>query len=91
MNRKAHWITQTAVLLAMLVAVQGLTSALGNQFVTGTLVNLILIVAVSLGGISSGLTIAIVSPFFARIFGIGPVFWQITLCVALGNAVLVLI
>lgn len=91
MNKKAHWITQTAVLLAMLVAVQGVTSGLGNQFVTGTLVNLILIVAVSLGGMSSGLTIAFVSPFFASLFGIGPKAWQIVLCVAIANAILVLI
>ena len=58
---------------------------------TGSLVNLILIVAVTTGGLTSGITIALLSPLFAFIFGIGPAFPQIVFCVAIGNAVLVTI
>ncbi|GCF95625.1 hypothetical protein NRIC_35160 [Enterococcus florum] len=91
MNRKALWITQTAVLLALLIAIQAVTAGLGNTLVTGSLVNLILIVAVTTGGLASGLTIAALSPFFAFMFGIGPAFPQIVFCVAIANAVLVTI
>lgn len=91
MNRKALWITQTAVLLALLIAVQAVTSGLGNTLVTGSLVNLILIVAVTTGGLASGLTIALLSPIFAFMFGIGPAFPQIVFCIMIGNAALVTI
>lgn len=91
MNRKALWITQTAVLLALLIAVQAVTSGLGNTLITGSLVNLILIVAATTGGLTSGLTVALLSPIFAFIFGIGPAFPQIVFCIMLGNTVLVTI
>lgn len=77
MNRKALWVAQTGVLLALLIVVQAVTSGLGNTLVTGSLVNLILIVAVTTGGLASGITIALLSPLFAFIFGIGPAFPQI--------------
>lgn len=89
MDRKALWITQTGVLLALLIVVQAVTSGLGNTLVTGSLVNLILIVAVTTGGLASGLSIALLSPIFAFMFGIGPAFPQIVFCVMLGNAVIV--
>lgn len=91
MNRRALWIAQTAVLLALLIAVQAVTSGLGNTLITGSLVNLILIVAVTTAGLASGGTIALLSPFFAFIFGIGPAFPQIVFCISLGNMVLVVI
>lgn len=91
MNRKALWITQTAVLLALLIAVQAVTSGFGSTLLTGSLVNFILIVSVVTVGLPSGLTIALLSPFFAFMFGIGPKFWQIILCVAIGNATLVIL
>ena len=46
MNRKTLWITETAVLLALLVGLQFVTKAMG-QFVTGSCVNLVLGVAVA--------------------------------------------
>lgn len=90
MNRKALWITQTAILLALLIAVQSLTAGFGNTFITGSLVNLVLIVAVIIAGLASGLTVAFLSPIFAYLIGIGPVFWQIVFCVSLGNSLFVL-
>ena len=38
MNKKVRWITETAVILALLVALQALTKGFG-QFVTGSCVN----------------------------------------------------
>lgn len=89
MNRKALWITRTAVLLALLIAVQALTAGLGNTLITGSLVNLILILAALTGGLSSGLAVALLSPIFAYFLSIGPAFWQIVFCIAVGNAILV--
>lgn len=91
MNRKALWITQTAILLALLIAVQAVTAGFGNTLITGSLVNLILIVTVMISGFTSGLAVAIFSPIFAYFVGIGPTFWQIIICIALGNAILVTI
>ncbi|MDH6364687.1 hypothetical protein M2139_001737 [Enterococcus sp. PF1-24] len=91
MNRKALWITQTALMLALLVATQAVTSGFGNTFITGSLVNLILIVSVCISGLTSGLTVALLSPIFAFFFGIGPQMWQIIICIALGNASLSLV
>ena len=84
----ALWITQTAIMIALIVVIQATTSGLG-QFDTGSLVNLILILTVALAGFTSGLTVACLSPIFAFIFGIGPQFPQIIACIMAGNAVLV--
>ena len=58
MNKKIRWITETAVLLALLVTLQALTKPMG-QLVTGSCVNAILAVAVLVAGLGSGVTIAI--------------------------------
>ena len=47
--------------------------------------------AALIGGLWSGLTVAIVSPFCAYLLGIGPAFVALVPCVALGNAVYALI
>lgn len=91
MNKKIRWITETAVMLALLVAVQGVTSGMGNQYITGSCVNLILAVTTLVAGLWSGVTVACVSPFLASAFGIGPKFVQLLPGVAIGNLVLVLV
>lgn len=89
MRKKILWITETAVMLALLVAVQGVTSGLGNQFVTGSCVNLVLSVTAMTVGFWSGAAVAAVSPFVAFLFGIGPKFVQLLPVIAVGNLVLV--
>ncbi len=71
MRIKIQWITQTAVLLALLVALQALTKPMG-QLVTGSCVNGILAVAALLGGLGCGLTVAAISPVLAFLLGIAP-------------------
>ena len=84
-------IKQSAsVMIALLVALQWATKPLG-QFVTGSCVNLVLGVSVLVGGLWCGLTVALVSPFFAFLLGIGPAFLPIVPMVAVGNMVLVVI
>ena len=90
MNKKIIWITQTAVMIALLVVLQAVTKPLG-QFVTGSLVNLILIVAALFGGLNCGLTVALVSTFFAYLLGIGTSFIKIVPAIAIGNIVFVML
>ena len=71
MNKKIRWITETAVMLALLIALQAVTKPMG-QLVTGSCVNAILAITVLLVGMSSGITVALISPVFAFLFGIAP-------------------
>ncbi len=71
MNKKIRWITETAMMLALLIALQWATKPLG-QFVTGSCVNLVLAVSVLLAGLGSGLTVALLSPIFAFLLNIAP-------------------
>lgn len=71
MHRKILWITETAALLAMLVALQAVTRSFG-QLVTGTCVNAVLALAVLLCGTGSGLAVAALSPVAAFALGIAP-------------------
>ena len=90
MNSKVLWITKTAVMLALLVVLQAVTKPLGT-IVTGSAVNFILIAATLIGGMSSGLVIALVSPFLAMLLGVVPLPIYVVPVVAVGNAVLVLV
>ena len=90
MKKKTLWIAETAVMIALLVALQGLTKPAG-QFVTGSCVNLILGISTLVGGLWCGLTVALLSPFFAFLLGIGPALIQIVPAIAVGNIVLVLV
>ena len=92
-KNRVQWITRTAVLAALLIAVQWATSGtqvFAGQYITGSLVNCVLVVAALFGGLWSGVVVAAVSPFFAFLLGIGPKLIQIVPCIALGNLVYVL-
>lgn len=71
MKKKTLWITETAAMMALLIALQWATKPLG-QLVTGSCVNTILAVSTLLCGLSSGLTVALLSPLFAYFLGIAP-------------------
>ena len=83
-------LCRTAIFLALLIAVQFVTRSIG-QYVTGSLVNLILIASGLMCGLWGGLAVAVLSPICAFFIGIGPAFPQVVPAVALGNAVLVLL
>lgn len=92
-NSKIQWMTRTGVLIALLIALQWATAgtqAFAGQYITGSLVNCVLAVAVLFGGIWCGTTVAILSPFCAFALGIGPKLLQIVPCIAAGNVVYVL-
>ena len=84
------WITRTAVLTALLVTMQFATAPLGNQFVTGSAGNLIMIVSFLTCGLATGMTVAVVSPLFASLVNVGPAFPPLIPFIALGNAALII-
>jgi hypothetical protein len=90
-GKKILWITQTAMMLALLVALQGITAGLGNQLLTGSCVNLVLVAAALLVGTWGGAVVALISPFMAFLLQIGPKYIQLIPAIAVGNLVLVLI
>ena len=88
MNKKIQWITQTAVMLALLICLQWVGSfvpdQLTKQLITGSLVNCVLAVTVLFVGMSSGITVALISPICAFLFGIAPNFITVA-PIMLGN------
>ena len=89
MNKKLRFITETALLLALLVSLQALTKGFG-QLVTGTCVNAILGVSVLVGGLGSGITVALISPVLAFLLGIAPQILTVP-AIMVGNGVYVVL
>ena len=89
MNQKIRWITQTAVMLALLLALQVLSKGFG-QLVTGSFVNAVLAVAVLVGGLGCGITVAAVSPVLAYLLGIAPQILTVP-AIMVGNSVFVIV
>lgn len=89
MNQKTRWITETAIMLALLVTLQALTKGFG-QLVTGSCVNAVLAVTVLLAGLSSGITVAVISPVLAFLLGIAPQILTVP-AIMVGNTVFVII
>ena len=89
MLKKIRWITETAVMLALLVCLQWVGSMvpdqMAKQLITGTFVNCVLAVTVLMVGISSGLLVALISPVCAFLFGISPNFITV-LAIMVGNS-----
>ena len=91
MNKKnVIFITQTGVLLAILLVLQTVTKPMGQLF-TGSMVNMVLIVSVLCFDIKSGIIVSILSPFFAFFLGIGPQFLPLTPAIAIGNLSYILV
>lgn len=89
MKKKILWITETAAMLALLIALQWATKPLG-QLVTGSCVNAVLAVSALFCGLSSGLTVALLSPLFAYFMGIAPNLIAVPVIMA-GNSLFVLL
>ena len=73
MKKNIRLITETAVMLALLIALQALTKPMG-QLVTGSCVNAVLAITAVLVGMGSGIAVALISPVFAFLLGIAPNF-----------------
>ena len=82
-------LTETAVLLALLVTLQAVTKSFG-QIVTGSCVNAILAIATLFTGLGSGIVIALISPVLAFLLGIAPQILTVPAIMA-GNSVFVVL
>lgn len=93
MHKNVLWITRTGLFVALLVALQAAFAVFGNQLVTGSVVNFVLIVAVMTCGLATGTAVAVISPAVAALFGVGVTsqFPLLIPVVALGNFVLILL
>ncbi|MEA5058476.1 MAG: hypothetical protein VB049_00335 [Candidatus Pelethousia sp.] len=89
-NSRVLWITQTAAFIALLVILQVGTAPLGNMLITGAVVNLLLVVSVMTCGLLSGVTVSLLSPILAKLFGIGPL-WSLIPFITLGNLTLCIV
>lgn len=87
MSKKILWITETAVMIAVLVALQAVTKPMG-QFVTGSCVNMVLAVSALVGGLWCGVTVALISPVMAFVLGIAPQILTVP-AIMVGNTVFV--
>lgn len=85
MKKKLLWITETGLMLSLLIVLQWATKPLG-QIVTGSCVNAVLAVTALFAGLGSGLTVALLSPVFAFLLGIAPNLVTVPAIMA-GNAV----
>ena len=89
-SKRVLWLTETAALTALLIILQTVTKP-AVQYVTGSCVNAVLAVSALAVGVGSGLTVALLSPFFAFLLGIGPQLLPIVPSIAVGNLVFVLL
>jgi len=89
MSKRIRWITETAIMLALLVTLQALTKPMG-QLVTGSCVNAVLAISALVGGLSGGITVAVISPVLAFLLGIAPQILTVPAIMA-GNAVYVVL
>ncbi len=93
-QNKSRWVAQTGMLLALLIALQwgtAWTSPFAGQYITGSCVNCVLVIATLVAGLWSGVAIGALSPICAFLFGIGPKLMQIVPAIILGNLMLVLL
>ena len=89
MKKKILWITETAVMLALLITLQTLTKPMG-QLVTGSCVNAILAVTALVAGLSSAAVVALISPVLAFLLGIAPQILTVP-AIMIGNTVYVVL
>ena len=89
MSKKIRWITETAIMIALLVTLQALTKPMG-QLVTGSCVNAVLAISALVGGMSCGAVVALVSPVMAFLLGIAPQVLTVPAIMA-GNTVYVVL
>lgn len=82
-------ITQTGLLLALLITLQWATKPLG-QMITGSCVNAVLAACALLCGPGCGIFVALVSPVVAFLLGIAPQLVTVP-AIMVGNAVLVIV
>lgn len=100
-NSKTNWLVKTAIGITLIIIAQLIGKMIPpiaiifgpfsiSQLITGSLVNFILFSMTMLLDAKSGVTVGVLSSVFATLIGI-TMFPILTLAIALGNAVLVVV
>lgn len=71
-KNKAMVVARIGIMAALTVLVQYLTGLAGIQLLTGSFVNLFLLLSTLLTGIVGGMTIGVITPFIALALGLNP-------------------
>jgi len=89
-KNKAMILARIGIMTALTVLAQYLSGLLGIQLITGSIVNMFLLLSALLTGIIGGISIGVITPFIALALGLNP---QVVLVpfIALSNAALVVI
>ena len=90
MNNTIKWVTRGAAAIALIIVAQVATAGLGQQLLTGSLVNLILALTALLFGWSVAAAAAVASPFLAYLLGINAQILVVP-AIAVGNLIYVLV
>jgi len=90
-NKHILWITQTALLVALLVGWQAVSRNIPGTLVTGMGVNFILVIATVVCSLPTGISVAVISPIMAQLAGISPPFPILVPILAAGNIVFVFV
>jgi len=81
---KSKYVANAGLSLALLIIVQFVLRGLG-QIPTGIGVNFILAMSALFLGYACSISLAVLSPIFAFLLGLGPAFLPLVPCIALGN------
>jgi len=85
---RVRWIAQTGIFLALLVVAQLVTRPFGNSILTGSVNNMLFVLAVMFCGLSSAAVLGVISPIIAFLMGMAP-FLPFVPVIIVGNLALV--
>ena len=88
-NRHAIWVAQTGIFLALLIVGQIATRPFGT-LVTGSVNNALFILALLLCGLTTAITLGIISPILAAALGVGPL-WPFVPVIIAANLVRIIL
>ncbi len=69
-DRKVHFIAKLGIMLALTLAMQFLSGFLGQQLITGSVVNLFLILSALTCGLVGGVIIGLITPIIGFVLGL---------------------
>jgi len=69
-KNKQHFIALSAIMISLTVVVQYLSSLFQNQLITGSVVNMMLIISTFISGLIGSILISFVTPFMAFLIGL---------------------
>lgn len=85
---KAEIVTRIAIMLALTLLVQWLTGLAGIQLLTGSFVNLFILITTLLCGLIGGIVVGLITPFLGYLLGFGGPVLALVPIISLANILL---